>query len=321
MKLHEILQDQTIAATQFDFTGTCPDKEGNNYTATIFNTAYFISEVLHKYFNREIFILDTEHAYNEFCSIFNLWEANRGLMFARMAYAYSLGYNPIENYSSVEVMDRTDRTDYNSDQERTYNNDLVERTYNNDKIERTHTADKIERTYTNDSVERSYTNFNTEHTHTNDKETTTYTNLVDQHDHDKYGVNSSGAVHVSKDTDTRNGVSELERTGSDKDTITGSYADTHSGGYDDTHTGGYDDTHTGGYEDEHTGGYTDDHSGYDSTDIDYTLTKSGNIGVLTASEMLAREFAGLDQNLADRAIRDFLQENTFYSGEVDLSDY
>lgn len=321
MKLHKILEDQTIATTQFDFTGACPDKDGHTFNATIFNTAYFVSEVAHNYFNREIFILDTEHAYNEFCSIFNLWKANRGTIFAHMAYAYSLGYNPIENYSSVEVMDRTDRTDYNSDQERTYNNDLVERTYNNDKIERTHTADKIERTYTNDSVERSYTNFNTEHSHTNDKETTTYTNLADQHDHDKYGVNSSDVVHVSKDTDTRNGVSELQRTGSDKDTTSGSYADTHTGSYDDTHTGGYDDTHTGGYEDEHTGGYTDDHSGYDSTDIDYTLTKSGNIGVMTASQMLQSEFDGLKQYLADRAIKDFLQLNTFYSGEVDFNDY
>ena len=321
MKLHKILEDQTIAETQFDFTGTCPDKDGHNYTATIFNTAYFMSEIMHKYFNREIFILDPDHAYNEFCAIFNKWEANRGLMFARMAYAYSLGYNPIENYSSIEVMDRTDKTTYESDLERTYNQDKIERTYNQDKVERTYNQDELERTYNQDAVERSYSQYEIEHSHTNDKETTTYTQLQDVHDHEKYGVNSSAAVKTSTDTDTRTGSMDVEHSGSDAETYSGSYSDTHSGGYTDAHTGGYDDTHSGGYDDTHSGGYTDGHTGDDTTDIDYTLTKSGNIGVLTASEMLAREFAGLNQDLADRAVKDFLQLHTYYSGEVDFNDY
>ena len=366
--LTEILKNQTIT-NQFTFTGTCPDQNGTPTTFTIFNTEFFLNELNHNFFNRVMFV-DPDNSFTDLVNTFLVWVNNRGYMYARLAYAYSLGYNPIENYSSIEehtghddfdnkkkttrlyqndklertyTNDKIQRTYTNDEVERTYSNDKIERTYTNDAVERTYSDDKIERTYTNDAVERSYSNDEVEITHTNDKETTTYTNVQDKHDHDKFGVNSASAVHVSVDTDTRNGSQSVEKTGSSKETHTGGYTDEHSGGYDDTHTGGYtdehsggyDDTHTGGYSDTHTGGYDDTHSGKyddthtggyydensgkDSTIYNSQIAKHGNIGVSTASSMIGELFDGLKQNLALRAVHDFLDNFTFYDGsEVDI---
>lgn len=301
MKLHQILQDQTIAATQFDFTGTCPDKEGSPYTATIFNTAYFISQILHNYFNRDIFILDPDNAYTEFCNIFNLWEANRGMMFARMAYAYSLGYNPIENYSSIESHTGSDTFQNGKTTTHNWTNDTLTHTWNQDAL--THN-------WTNDKLQRDYTNLATTTSHTNDKVKTTYNQVKDDTESYKFGVNSSTKVQESENVNTRTGNDEVEYSGTKSDTTSGSYSDTHSGSYSDTHTGSYSDAHTGSY--------SDANSGNDVTQYNSTVTKSGNIGVMTASQMLQSEYDGLNQDLANRAIMDFLQQHTFYSGEVDF---
>lgn len=400
--LTEILNNQTIT-DQFTFTGTCPDQNGTPATFTIFNTDFFLNELNHNFFNRVMYV-DPDNAFTDLVNTFTIWANNRGYMYARLAYAYSLGYNPIENYNSIEEHSGHDDFDnkkkttrlYQNDKiERTYTNDKIQRTYSNDKIEREYTHDKIERsynndkiernydddqvtrtytndkveraydndqltrTYTNDQVTRTYTNDEIETTHTNDKETTTFNNVQDKHDHDKFGVNSGSAVHVSIDTDTRSGNQTLEKTGSSKETHNGSYDDTHTGSYDDTHTGGYydehtgsyDDTHTGGYSDEHSGGYEDDHtgkysdthsggyddthsgkyddthtggyydenSGKDSTIYNSQIAKHGNIGVSTASGMIGELFDGLKQNLALRAVHDFLDNFTFYDGsEVDI---
>lgn len=292
MKISTILKDQTIT-NQFDFSGTCKDKDGQSVTFEIFTTAFFLSEVLHNYFNRETFILDPDHAFNEFVGIFNNWKYTRGLLYARIAYAYSLGYNPIENYSSTEILDRTDELTHGLSTERTYDHDKIERSYDHDKIERTYSHDKIERTYVNDAIAT---------THANDKATTTYNSVQDVNAKTRYGVNSSTAVPTETDTNTRTGNDVTE----------------YSGTKTDTHTGGYNDDHTGGYNDDHTGGYTDANSGTDTTDTDYTLTKRGNIGVMTASQMIQSEYDGLIQDLQNRALKEFLDRYTFYSEGVDL---
>ena len=349
-KLTEILKNQTIT-NQFDFTGSCPDADGVSQTFTIFNTTFFLTEIKHNFFNRVMFV-DPDSAFSDLVNTFQVWANNRGYMYARLAYAYSLGYNPIENYNSIEEHtghddfdnkkkvtrswqnDKLERTYSNDKVERTYSNDKVERTYSNDKVERTYNNDEVETTYTNDKVERTYTNDAVETTHTNDKETTTYNSVKDDTEHKRLGVNSSTAVGVTEDINTKTGNMEVAKTGSTKETHTGSYADehtgsttdthtggyddTHTGGYDDTHTGGYDDTHTGGYDDTHTGGYYDENSGKDSTIYNSQIAKHGNIGVSTASGMIGELFDGLRQNLALRAVHDFLDEFTFYDGEVEL---
>ena len=309
--LTEILADQTILTNQFDFVGTCPDKNGTNVTFTIFSTEFFLNEIEHNFFNRVAFV-DDENSFTDFSNMFSKWATSRGLMYARLAYAYSLGYNPIENYSSIE--NHTGHDDYE-------NHKKVTRDFDDYKVERTYNQDKVERTYNQDAVQT---------THDQDKVTTTFNNVTDAVN--KYGVNSNAAVPTSDSV--RSGSQDDTYTGSKTDTHTGGYDDEHTGGYDDEHTGGYDDEHTGGYDDEHTGGYDDEHTGgYDDTSsggwsdentgtdkqiYNSTITKSGNIGVMTASQMIQSEYDGLRQDLPLRAVWDFLDRFTFYSEGVDL---
>ena len=309
--LTEILADQTILTNQFDFVGTCPDKNGTNVTFTIFSTEFFLNEIEHNFFNRVAFV-DDENSFTDFSNMFSKWATSRGLMYARLAYAYSLGYNPIENYSSIE--NHTGHDDYE-------NHKKVTRDFDDYKVERTYNQDKVERTYNQDAVQT---------THDQDKVTTTFNNVTDAVN--KYGVNSNAAVPTSDSV--RSGSRDDTYTGSKTDTHTGGYDDEHTGGYDDEHTGGYDDEHTGGYDDEHTGGYDDEHTGgYDDTSsggwsdentgtdkqiYNSTITKSGNIGVMTASQMIQSEYDGLRQDLPLRAVWDFLDRFTFYSEGVDL---
>lgn len=206
---------------------------------------------MHNYFNREIFIIDPDNAFTEFCGLFNSWEASRGLMFARMAYAYSLGYNPIENYSSIEKYSGHDDFEHG---------EIISR-----QAGTTHTT-----------------------THTQDKVTTTYTDLTDTTKNKRYGVNSSTAQNTDESENTR--------------------------------TGSQADEHTGSVSVAGSGSDTDRHTGKDITTYGHQIEKSGNIGVMTASQMLQSQYDGLNQDLADRAIKDFLQKYTFYSGEVDYDD-
>ena len=196
MKLQEILKDQTITS-QFDFSGSCIDKDGTSQTFTIFTTAFFLSEVLHNYFNRETFIQDPDNAFMEFVGVFNNWKYTRGTMYAKIMYAYSFGYNPIENYSSVETtLGETSLKHGLSTQ----------RTYNNDKITTSHgtgdNADKVTRTYNQEkSTDKS----------------------------GRYGANSSSLVDVTEASN--------EMTGSHTDTYSGTKSDEHTGGYTDENSG------------------------------------------------------------------------------------
>ena len=280
--LTEILKNQTIG-NNFDFSGSCPDKDGTTQTFTIFSTAFFINEIEHNYFNRVAFV-DPDNSFTDLVAMFTQWKTDRGQMYARMAYAYTLGYNPIENYSSIE--NHTGHDDFD----------------NKKKVTHTWTNDTLTRTYTNDNVQRTYNNDAIATTHAQDKATTTYNSVQDAATQTKYGVNSSNAVNVSGDTNTRTGNEVLE----------------YSGTKTDTHTGGYTDSHTGSTADTHTGSYSDENSGKDSTIYNSTITKSGNIGIQTAADMKRSEYDNLVQDLALRAVFDFLDRFTFYSEGVDL---
>lgn len=272
MKLSEILRDQTIT-TQFDFTGTCPDQEGEPVSFTIFNTSYFLNEVLYKYFDRELFVLDDSTAFNELVTRFNTWKSSRGSMFARMAYAYSLGYNPIENYSSIEK--HTGHDDYENKKKVTHAYDVE-------------TPLKITRLYDADNPLKVTTG------HENDKQTETYNQLKDEAKNERYGVNSATKQPVSEDSNTRTGNVETTYSGSRHDTTTGTYSDTT------------------------TGKFTDENSGTDSQIYNSQIEKRGNIGIQTASEMTQKLYDGLIQDIAGRALREFINDNTFYAEGVFL---
>ena len=302
--LAEILKDQTIT-NQFDFSGSCPDQDGDIQTFEIFKTAFFLMEVMTNYCNRSA-LVDEDNPFADLVSIFTLWKYTRGSMYARIAYAYSLGYNPIENYNSVETHTGYDELEHGKSTERSFDDYKIERSYNQDKVERTYSQDKIERTYNQDKVERTYNQDAIATSHANDKVTTTFHDVTDANS--KYGVNSSSAVPVSNNV----------RSGSQDDEYSGTRTDTHTGGYDDEHTGGYDDTHSGGYDDETSGKYTDTDSGSDTQNYNSTISKHGNIGVSTVAGMTAELFDGLSQDLQNRAIKEFLDRYTFYAEGVSL---
>lgn len=251
LKISEILKNQTIT-NQFDFSGSCPDKDGCTVTYTIFPTSLFINEIKYKYFNRVMFVDDPDTAFAELVAQFTTWKNARGFMYARMMYAYSLGYNPIENYSSIE----------HTESESSLKHGLQsQRTYNSDKVTTGHTNDKVVRTYQQEKA--------------TDKS-------------GRYGVNSSTLVDVTENTNEM--------------------------------TGGHTDEYSGTKYDEHTGGFTDSNSGKDITGVIADVTKSGNIGVMTASQMLQSQYDGLIQEVQYRAIKDYLDNNSFYSEGVCLYD-
>lgn len=163
--LTEILKNQTIT-NQFDFSGSCPDQEGTSQSFTIFTTSFFLNEINHNFFNRVMFV-DPDAAFADLVSTFTIWSQNRGYMYARLAYAYSLGYNPIENYNSVE--EHTGHDDFD-------NKKKVTHTWTNDTIERAYDAEnplKTSRLYDSENPLKVETG------HTNDKTKTTYNNVKD----------------------------------------------------------------------------------------------------------------------------------------------
>ena len=285
----EILKNQTIT-DQFDFSGSCPDKDGETVSFSIFSTAFFLNEINHNFFNRVAFV-DSENSYTDFLSMFTQWKTDRGPLYARMAYAYSLGYNPIENYSSIEVHTGDDSYE---------NHKTTTHTWTNDKLERAYDAEnplKVQRAYDAENPLKLSTS------HTNDKEVTTYTNLTDTDKSYKFGINSATKVQQGENENTKSGSESLEFQGTRDETTTGKYNDTTTGKYSDTHTGSYSDANTG----------------TDKTIYNSTLKKSGNIGIQTAAEMTQKLYDSLrDQDLGLRAVFDFLDRFTFYSEGVDI---
>lgn len=244
MTLSDVLEEFTTITTQFDFKGTYTDTEGTTHQVTVFDTNYFLMEVLHNFTDRKIRI-DSEHVDTDFLHIFQYWKASRENLYLKQAYAYTLAYNPIENYSSVET------------------HNLAHTFEHGEKIE-------LEGGITNTNTATNRTN---KHEYSQDRKDTTTSS--------RYGVNSSNPVPADKVEDTKAGY--------EQDTENGVITDTRSG----------KDTTT--------------HSGTDTERDSGTLTKRGNIGVMTPAEMLQKEYDALSQDLARRALYDFLTQYTFYA--------
>ena len=305
--LTEILKDQTIT-NQFTFTGSCPDKDGVSQTFTIFDTNFFLNEIEHNYFNRVAFV-DKDNSFTDLTTMFSRWAASRGRMFAGMAYAYTLGYNPIENYSSIETHTGYDQLVNGKKITHTWSSDTITREYdalNPLKQSREYDAlDPYQQTREYDAQNP----YKTATTHENDKEEISFTNRKDTNKSYKFGVNSSNKVQQSETEDGKDGKETTEFLGTRNETTSGKYWDKTTGKYYDTTTGKYTDTHSGSYDDSN--------SGTDKTEYNSTLSKSGNIGIQTAADMKKSEYNNLSQDLALRALWDFLDRFTFYSEGVD----
>lgn len=267
--------------------GTYVDGNNVSHSLTVFDWNYFKRNILVNYRNRLITLWDK--AETAFPELFTSWWGSRKELYLKQAYAYTLKYNPIENYSSTEIM--------------TDDETVVEHGHT---INTTPPGVTVTTTHPTKTDE---TTFPTEHrmetTPFNTTETTTYDNRQDTHA--TKGFNSTNFVDVDRDT----------KTGSETKAVTHPTVSTET--MSETYTGKekVEEKYTGDdiVETAYTEG-TEENTGSDTTTRNYTLTKSGNIGVLTPSEMLSKEFAGLDQDLARRALDEFMDRYTYYCFEI-----
>lgn len=272
--------------TSFDFKGIYTDTKGVSHNVTVFDTAYFVTNVIQLFRNRRVMI-DTDTP-DYLAGLFASWKASRENLYLKQAYAYTLKYNPIENYASHEVL----------------TNDVTE-TEHGETIEHEH-GHEIETTPSGYTDETTYpTERKTETTPYNTTETTTPT--ADTTTHSTKGFNSTEFVET--DRDVRSGSVTVTTTHPtiSKETVSETVTGTESTVR----------TYANHEKIENSGTDTDTHSGTDTVTRNYTLDKTGNIGVQTASQMLEMEYEGLKQDLAYRALTEFIDRYTFYSEPID----
>lgn len=282
----------------FDFTGNYTDAHGTVHSVEVFDTDYFVQNIIQLFRTRKITLPEEDPA-TALKALFDSWKASRSELYLKQAYAYTLRYNPIENYSSVEQM---------TDDITTHEHGSGQRTeYNNFK-------DSLEITpFTKETTtERPYTKV-TEETHPYTAETTTTSGIdgssapTSETSNSMKAFNSNSWVDTNKSTTDINQQQEFTRTGTEKTET--SWEGTKKLEVEKEGKEKHETTKTGNMDIIGHGTDTDRHQ--------YLLTKSGNIGVLTASEMLQREYDGLKQDLAFRALTEFIDRYTWYSISID----
>lgn len=277
-----VLEALDEASEQINAVGIYTDQEGVSHNLTIFNNDYFRHNCLVSFRSWRVTLWDVPE--NAFLALFNSWWNSRKDLYLKQAYAYTLKYNPIENYSSHEVMtDDTTETEYGHTIDHRYNSS-VETTPPGVTVETTHPTETVEKTPYGDTV---------------------ITTPADTTTHSTKGFNSTNFVETEKDV---NGGQITETTTHQgQESVTTTFT-----GTDEVET-----SYTQGSE-NHTGYDTDEHDGNDVTTRNYTLDKTGNIGVQTAAEMLQREYDGLKQDLAKRALYEFITRYCFQAEALDV---
>lgn len=333
--------------TQFDFSGIYTDKDGHQHNVTVFDTSYFLMMLQQLHATRNILVNETNPS-GHFVSLFNAWKNSRKDLFIKQAYAYTLKYNPIENYSSVEQMidDTTEHMKGASFKDDFHNTDTTEITpYDKVKQETTPYETKTETTPYDTKVETTPHEIKVETTPYETKvETTPYTKeetttepLQDATTTSVKGYNSSDWSESEKVERSGSVKETLQKTGKEsvetthnnsKETVETTYNNTketvettHENTketVETTHNNTketIETTYTGTekHETGHTGYIEHTTDGTDTDTRNYTLTKSGNIGVMTASQMLQSEYDGLRQDLAFRAYSEFIDRFTYYN--------
>lgn len=295
--------------------GTYTDAEGNTHALTIFDKNYFYQNILVNHRSRKCTLWGDDEA-AAFYSLFLSWWGSRKDLYLKQAYAYTLKYNPIENYSSREVMTNDITTHLKGTTDTRTHGDTVTTTY----------ADTMTRTHNDTMTSRPAETTETTIHPTRTETTTPYgdtvtTNPGKINTHSKKAFNSAAFEDVEKDTEsgqesvvtTHQGTEQRQEVYTGTDTV----AQTTQTAGTDAHTGTIADGHTGTQSNAHTGTIADAHTGTDTDTRNYTLTKSGNIGVQTAAEMLQREYDGLVQDLSHRAFSEFIDRYTFYRDSWD----
>ena len=313
-KIPEVIPESY--GSMFDFKGIYTDAEGTQHNVTVFDTSYFIDHVLHYYTNRQI-TLPEDNAEAVFHEIFLNWVNSRKDLYLKQAYAYTLKYNPIENYSSTEIMtdDETVHEKGASHKVDYHNKDTDELTPFTKITDETTPYTKEETTTT------PYTKVTNETTpYTKEETTTTGASQgvpSSSTTNSRMAFNSNSFVGTDKSETDTNSKTEFKKTGTEKTDTT--WIGTEKIELKKTGTEKLERTYSGTEKREigHAGYVETTTDGSDTDTRNYTLTKKGNIGVMTASQMLQAEYDGLSQDLARRALEEFIDRYTFYSVSVD----
>lgn len=183
-----------------------------------------------------------------------------GVNWGEMWETLSYEYDPIENYSMTETMlDDETVIEYGKTHTRT------------DNLNHAKTGTETQTPNTTDTRTPNTTDTETPNT------TETHTpNTTTETDRGVYGFNSVTDIPADTQTQTQTGTNTTTRTGTNTITHTGT----------DTLTRTGQDTLTYNTNDVDTGTQTDADTGSDTHTRNYTLTRSGNIGVTTSQMMI-----------------------------------
>ena len=282
-----ILEALAYASIQIKADGVYVDKDGNSHNLTVFSNDYFRHNCLVSFRSWKCTLWDDPE--DAFPALFNSWWASRKDLYLKQAYAYTLKYNPVENYASHEVM--------TNDVTGTVHGLQIQHTHGH-RIETTPADYKDETTFPTERKTET-TPYNTTETTTPNADTTT---------HSTKGFNSTEFVETEKDVRSGSVTKVTTHTGVTKETVS------------ETVTGKETVEHTSQTHEiiANTGTDTDAHSGTDTVTRNYTLDRTGNIGVQTASQMLGFEYEGLKQDLAKRALYEFITRYCFQAEALDV---
>ena len=178
-----------------DYTHTVGDQSvTENYT--IFNTAYFIQELLQHY-DEHLVKLPVDDPQSALVALFNIWKASRADAYARRMYALSTKYEPLDNYDRTETKESEGKTTYGRSETLTHGL-TIEDTFNNyhEETERTGsvtTADGIYGVNSSTAVP-------------SDTSTQTYNKLTD----DRSITGSKETEHSGSDTTAHTGHDDTE---------------------------------------------------------------------------------------------------------------
>lgn len=332
VSVSKILKTNTVK--EYNFPVSYVDPESVVHSFLVFSDDQFrqiVKQLFGQRFYNDWESESTEtDAVNDFIASFDQWRSSRQDTYARRMYALSLHYDPLENYHSNEIQSAS-----NTHGER------VEQSFDNRKDTRQDDS-SVERTFTNyreTTTDDSYV----EHTNTNRKDvvkddtqvTRSYSNYQES-----MGLGQQTITHNVSADDSQTfapGTEDINGARSDTKGISGSYTDAHSNtdgivteyqgstrdqngytnGLERSTSGSYKDTHgfTNGDVLTKSGKEIESHSGTDTSG--YNLERWGNIGVTTSQQMLASDLDFLKFDIVMAAIKEFIGQYTYMSGEVD----
>lgn len=321
----------------YGFPVTYVDEEDVTHSFNVFTDTQFRQIVKQMFGAREYNDWDEESVIAglvaDFQASFDAWKAIRQDTYGRRMFALDVKFNPLENYRSHEEREgsfthgESVELSFDERKEKITDDSYVERTHTN--LKETTTDDSYVEHINTDYKETTKDDTFVEHSYSNNYEETygygqqTHTHKVSADDSVDFSNASEDIDSAHDDTRsiegttkdqhgyTSNGITK-EITGSTKDQngqIQNGHVVETSGSYRDTH--GY----TNGLNREQLGTETTTHSGEDQDS--YTLERYGNIGVTTSQQMLASDLDLLKYDIAMTAIKEFIQQYTYISIEVD----